>query len=208
MYETTQHTQRALDTSFAFMNGHSYMQGLDARCYAAQDEDGRVLSMQEKAQFFDIPEENILKTIYFESRGKRLYGAVVPSTKKVDVSALEKRVLEDLSLHERRGVARKHEGVTKLHLRLAKQLPYEMTRGSCGPFPCSKSQMRDQYGRIERGGIIRIVYDASIPMHEIVEFAIPKKRSLSLHTTLESVCSIVNQEHPGILIAGNITKAA
>jgi len=153
-----------------------------------------------------LPASRILKTVYFSSRGGRLYGAVVPGDVMVDPAALERVVLDDVwSRHERGDAPRPH--YSRLALRKASILPTLMTYGTCSPCISSEDVRSDWRGKPLAGNVGRIVVDIDDET-SLFDLPFPGRADVAMHARFSDVHSLLDAYVPGVVIRGKVRAAS
>jgi hypothetical protein len=155
---------------------HRYLADMPSLRFIAMNQ--TYSNLVEKSNHLHFPLEDMLKTIYFEERGKerpRRYGVVLSAEDMVDKNFL-------------------HSLTETTDMRLAKTLPYAMAPGSCAPFV---SHDDVQHGIVHRIYVANNLFAPS-RYNRIVELAPPGRPEISMRVRFSHLADQLWHHFPSL----------
>lgn len=144
---------------------------------------GKEIEGKEKYTLLGWHPGRIIKTIFLEGKDSKIYGAVVPLDKKVDLKSLA----DYLKISKREASK----------LKLSKRLPYLQKAGAAGPFICDK----------DLSLVEKIIFEEEAYKGK-VDFSYPGKSEVSIQMDYEDAIEMLLEKYYDKIEIGKISSSS
>lgn len=131
---------------------------------------GREVIGTEKPSLLSWDSSRIIKTLFFEDGGSKIYGVSLPLDKKIELKSLS----DFFEISKRKASS----------MKLSKKLPYLQRPGSVAPFICDK----------DLSLVEKIVFD-DLDFERFVDFSYPGKSEVSLQMKYSDAIEILLEKY-------------